>query len=266
MNKLCKILSLLIMTLVVTPSYADIGFTNVSEKDLEKIVEDFSANFAHTTITGANTEGSIFGFQVGLIGGLTNTPNLETLVNQFDPGSDLTYLPHGGLFGVVSVPMGFTVEALMIPSLDAAGASFSNTGLALKWTLTEAIPLPLDIALRGHYTTTTLEYSQLIGSPAVNTDVEYKNTITGFMALAGLNLRILKPYAGIGTITGDGEVNVKGTDTIFNFTSATKAAKKITSSHIVVGTELSLMLIKFGLEYASLFGTDRYSFKVAVGF
>ena len=39
MNKLCKILSLLIMTLVVTPSYADIGFTNVSEKDLEKIVE-----------------------------------------------------------------------------------------------------------------------------------------------------------------------------------------------------------------------------------
>ncbi|MCB0356861.1 MAG: hypothetical protein KDD40_07630 [Bdellovibrionales bacterium] len=248
------------------PALADIGFTDVSEKELEQIVEDFSANFAHTTVTGANTEGSIFGFQVGLIGGLTNTTNLEKLVKEFDATADAGKLPHGGLFGVVSVPMGFTFEALVIPSLDAAGASFSNTGLALKWTLTEAIPLPVDVALRAHYTKTSLEYSQLIGSPAVDTKVEYNNTTTGVQALVGLNLRILKPYLGVGTISGDGEVNVKGTDTIFNFTSSTKASKKSTSTQMIIGTEISLMLVKLGLEYSSLFGTDRYSAKLAVGF
>ena len=265
MKKTYMILASTIL-MMASQSFANIALTDISERDLEAIVQEFSSNFAHTTVTGANTEGSIFGFQVGLIGGLTNTTNLDKLVKEVDPSADTAYFPHGGLFGVVSVPMGFTLEALLIPGLNAAGADFSSTGMALKWTLTETIPLPVDIALRGHYTTTQLEYNQVIGG--VPTDVEYSNTTMGLQAILGVNLRIIKPYIGVGTIQGDGEITVKGTQTIFDssFTTSNKASKAVSDTQTLAGVEVSLLLIKLGLEYSSQFGADRYTFKLAAGF
>ncbi len=259
-------LSLAAVFMFSTSAMANIGFTNLTAKDFENVISDFSSNFVHTTVTGAGTQGAIFGFQVGLLGGLSNSPEIRKLSRQVDPSSDVGSLPHGGLMGVVSVPFGITVEAMMVPSLKADGAKFSNTGMAVKWTLTEAIPLPVDVAIRGHYTKTDLTYSQPINS--VSTDVDFNNTMMGFQALVGMNLMLLKPYIGLGTVSADGELTAKGTQSIFDnsFTSSTKASKKVSSSQMLAGVELNLMLIKLGFEYSSQFGTDRYTAKLAVGF
>ena len=245
---------------------ADLGFTNVTESDFENIINDLSSNFGHTAVTGAGTQGSIFGFQVGLIGGLGSSPEIKKLSQQYDASSDIASLPPGGLVGVVSVPFGITIEAMLMPSLKVSGAEFSNTGLALKWTISDSIPLPIDVAIRGHYTQTDFKFNQVISN--VNTDVEFENSMMGFQALAGLNLLMFKPYVGVGTVTADADMSVSGNQTIFDntFTAASSASKKVSSSQFLVGTEISLMLIKFGLEYSSQFGTDRYSAKFAVGF
>lgn len=245
---------------------ADLGFTNINESDFENIISDLSSNFLHTTVTGAGTQGSIFGFQVGLIGGLGKSPEIEKLSKQYDASSDVGSLLHGGLIGVVSVPFGISVEAMLMPSLKSEGGEFGNTGLAVKWTISDSIPLPIDVAIRGHYTKTDFKFSQVINS--VNTEVDFANSSMGFQALAGLNLLMLKPYVGVGTITADADISVSGNQTIFDntYTSASSASKKVTSSQFLIGTELSLLLIKFGLEYSSQFGTDRYTAKFAVGF
>ncbi len=252
--------------LFTSPAVADLGFSNVTSAQLEQIIEDLSANFAHTAVTGANTQGSIFGFQIGVVGGVTQTPQLDTLVSQFDSSADSAGLPHGGMVGILSVPFGITLEAMIIPSMELSGSTFSNTGMALKWTISDSIPLPIDVALRAHYATTDLSYSQLVSG--VDTKVNFTDTITGFQVLAGLNLLMVRPYVGVGTISGDGELEVSGSQTIFDtsFTAGTKASKKVNSTQFLVGAEVSLLLIKLGLEYSSQFDTDRYTAKIAVGF
>ena len=57
---------------------------NLDETEFKNVVSDLSANFLHTSVSGAAPLGDIFGFEVGLIGGLTNSSEIDKLVKAVD--------------------------------------------------------------------------------------------------------------------------------------------------------------------------------------
>lgn len=264
-----KFLSLVICGLLGCSAVSqaqDLEFNNLSEKDLETIIEEYSANFSHSSVSGAGTLGRIFGFEVGLVGGMTKTPKVDALVKEQDPSIDADKAPHATLLGVLTVPYGLSTEIGFVPKIGDDDFSYSRVGLALKWTATETLlsDLPLSLALKAHYAKTDIKYQQPVnGQP---TDVSFDNTVWGLTAMASKSFVLVEPYIGLGYLMADGDIHVSGSSTIFNFTTSTSASKKKSDLQLLAGAELKLLLVKLGIEYSRQFETDRYLAKLAFYF
>ena len=111
-NYMIAILSALIAlpTLAAAPALQDI-----KEEDFNKITKEFAANFVHTTVTPPNSLGALFGFEVGIIGGVTRAKNIETISKSISSSSNLKYLPHAGIMGQVTIPFGISFEGSFFP-------------------------------------------------------------------------------------------------------------------------------------------------------
>ncbi|MCB0383920.1 MAG: hypothetical protein KDD43_00905 [Bdellovibrionales bacterium] len=267
----------LVLAFLVAPSASfgqDLDFDDIDKADLEKIIGDLSANFAHTTVSGASALGAVFGFEFGLIGGMTSTPGIDKLVKETDPNADSAALPHAGLLVQFSVPMGVTVEANLIPSFGSDDFKFSNTGIGVKWTMTDSIlSLPFNLALKGNITKTELTFKTVInnastGNIPVDSKLEFSNTSMGLAAVISKNILFFEPYFGFGFINSDGDLKVDGTGTIFDTTLTTgkSAGAKNSGTHMFLGADLDLFILKLGLEYSKIIDADRYSAKLAFSF
>lgn len=256
-------------------SIADtLDFDNVNEDDLKKIIGDFSGNFSHTTISGASSLGTTFGFELGLVLGASTTPGIDELTKEQDPNAQNAGLVHGGLLLQVSVPMGITIEANMIPSIDASDLEFSNTGLGVKWTLTQTLlSLPVDLALKANMTKTDLSFSTVIQNAStsnipVNSKMELSSTTTGLMAFVSKKLLVFEPYFGLGIANTSGDLKVTGSGTIFDQTLTTGQSSDASTSgmQFALGSEINLFVVKFGIEYSKVIDTTRYSGKFSFYF
>lgn len=261
----------IIFTLLVSVSFnlhaADLTIDNIDQNDLKNVIKEMSSNFGHSTVSSAATLGKIFGVEVGVVGGITNTPELDKLVKEVDSSASFEYLPTGNVFAAVSVPFGITLDMSIIPKLDLENLEVSNVGFGAKWTLTDGLlPLPFDLAVKADLTKTDLSFSQTSGGNS--SSLEYSSTMTQVMLLASFNALILEPYFGLGTATSDGELNVTGGTNIFDntFTTSSKASSKPSSSVVTAGVLLKLPLIRFGLELNEKFGTTRYLAKASLKF
>jgi hypothetical protein len=245
----------------------DITFDNISESDLKDIVQDFSGVFTHTSVSGAGSLGSIFGFELGLVGGASQVDRLEKIIKREDPtAEDIPMIPSGGLLGRLTVPFGLTIEALVIPEVGDEDFKFQNTSLALLWTPTETILsfMPVSIGTKLHYTTTDLNFQT--PDPVTGTDVKgtFKNYILGLQALVSQDLVFVEPYAGIGYVQADGDLAISGSNTFYNFTTATSASKSVSGTQFLLGAEFKLLVMKFGAEYSHQFDVNRYSAKFSL--
>ena len=263
----------IVAALLLIPSLGfaqDLNFDDISKSEIEGIANDFSANFTHTAVTGANTLGSVFGFEVGLILGATKIESLEDIIKETDPNADVPgLLPHGGLMGMISVPFGWTFEATFIPSTGDDSFEFSNLTAAVKWSLTETLlsALPLSIAVRGHYAKTSIDFTQEdpgLTTATVNGSLD--NTVTGLQAVVSKDFVVVTPYAALGFLQGTGELSVNGTDSAFNFTASNSASADVTSEQILIGAELKMVIFKLAAEYSRQFETERYTAKASFFF
>ncbi|MCB0365020.1 MAG: hypothetical protein H6624_11880 [Bdellovibrionaceae bacterium] len=252
----------------------DLDFDNIDKSDLENIIGDLSANFAHTTVSGGSALGAVFGFELGVVGGVTSTPGVDKLVKETDPNADSAALPHAGLLIQFSVPMGVTVEANLIPSFGSEDFKFSNTGIGVKWTMTDSVlSLPFNLALKGNMTKTELKFETVInnastGNIPVDSKLEFSNTTMGLAAVISKNFLIFEPYFGFGFVNSDGDLRVDGTGSIFDTTLTTgqSAGAKNSGTHMFLGAELDLFFLKLGIEYAKIIDADRYTGKLAFSF
>lgn len=261
-----KILTTL-FAFLVSPlvSAQDFQFPTLTKQELEKSSKEFLTNFTHTSVSGASSLGSIWGFEVGILGGITDAPETGKLIRKADPDSDIDSLPHAGLLGRVTVPFGLTFEASLIPKIKMDDAEFSQMSLAAQWNFF-SFPF-IDLAAKAHYSKGSLEFNQTIDSDA-DGQVNYDHNTFGIMAMASANALIVEPYAGLGFVTGDSEMDFtasSGND-LFDFTSERSASVEETSSHIVLGAEVSLLILNFGLEYSRMFDTSRYTGKLSLSF
>jgi len=246
----------------------DLTLQNLTEDDFKRIAKDFNAVFNHTSVSGASSLGNIFGFEVGLVAGMTNTKRIDALA---DTGSGTDQkadkIPHGEILGVLTVPLGITVEGGFIPKVGNDDFKFNTFTAAVKWTPTDTLlEWPLSVALKAHITKTNAEFNQTIQT--VDTNFKYDNTITALTLLASKNFVLVEPYVGFSYMSAKGEMSVSGSSAVFdpNFTTGTSASADTTSTGFLLGAELKLLIFKVGAEYASLFGTSRYTAKLSFFF
>jgi opacity protein-like surface antigen len=134
--------------------------------------------------------------------------------------------------------------------------------LALKWTATELLELPFSLAAKGRLTAFSMESRQTIQT--VPTDYKYKSSVSGLSILASKDFAIVEPYIGIGVASATGQMDVSGTSAFVSGSASERARRS--SSEFLIGTELKLVVVKLGVEYSRLFGTDRYAGKLSFYF
>jgi hypothetical protein len=274
---LCALCLSFVFTLsaLLTPSAqaATPQFSNLSQDDFDDIVRELSANGMFHSVTPASSMASIIGLEVGVIGGITKTPDIDRLVKRAGGSDGLDKFPHAGLLGVISTPFAFTGEVVLIPKLAAQGVDFSTAGAAVKWVPTDrALPLfPLNVAIRAFYTQTTVSYSQTVTD--VNTsstsysDIDFTGKVMGAQILVSPKLiPILEPYVGLGALKADGRMNISGSNSFFNFTTSQSAKSSPSTTQLLAGLDVRLILLGFGVEYSRAFETETFTGKFSFKF
>jgi hypothetical protein len=264
-----KVYLLLAALLAPSISHAAVTLTNVSAQDFDKIVSEFSANSMFTTVSGASSLGKIAGFELGLVAGMTRTPEIERIVTTASPGTkDVDKFPHGSIVGMVTVPWGLTIEGSIFPKYSAKDVSYQQAGGGLRWTFSDFIfdePM-LDLALRGFYSTSKITTSQLNSGVRVNLD--FKDTIWGGQLFASKKISFFEPYVGVGFARGNGDVTINGSVTsgILSFTSSNTAESKPKAAIYTAGANIQVFFLVLGAEYQRVFGKSGYTGKISFRF
>lgn len=259
-------LVLLVSLLMGFSAAAEIQLQQVDESDFKKIIGDFSANSLHTSVSGAGTLGDIFGFEIGLVGGITKTPEIDRIVKENSPGESAEQIPHGELIGILTVPLAITVEAGFVPKVGSDEFKYSTWTLAGKWTPTELFfELPVDLAVKAYVTEASIDASTTISG--VPTDYSFDNSLMGITGFVSKDFIFAAPYFGFGMVNAKGELSATGT-AVFDttYTASQSASEKDSSSVIILGSEFKLLVVKLGVEWTKVFDTDRYSAKLSFFF
>lgn len=268
MNGFSKlILAGLLSLFSVIAQAQDIPLKDLTEGDFKNVVGEMSANFLHTTVSGAGTLGTIWGFEVGLIGGMTKTPDIDALVKRADTSASVDQIYHGALFGAVTVPLAITVEAGLIPKVGSETFKAQTTSLAVKWTPSELFfDLPLDLGVKAHVTKSTVEFKDDINGVATNFD--YGQNQLGLTLLASKSFVVVEPFAGIGLVSSKGDLDVSGSTQVFDnsYTTGQSASVKRSGMMWLVGAQVKLLVFHLGAEYTNLYGTSRYTGKLSFAF
>lgn len=264
----------LLMSLAPSLAMAAFSFPQLSQDNLDNVERTIAANTTLHDALPASSMGSIFGFELGVVAGVTKSPDINALVQQVSPSTDAGYLPHAGLTGGVTIPGGITFEGMFLPKQSFSDISYQQYAFALKWTMTDGIMiLPLNLAVRGFYAKSQLDFNQTVTDPNTSQPVAVSGTnamsVTGAQLLVSPKwLPILEPYAGVGYLRASGEMSVSGatTGTMFSFTTNQSASSSPTSTQLLLGLDVRLLLIGFGAEWSRAFGTDTYTGKLSIKF
>lgn len=242
------------------------SLTAVTSEDFENLSNEMSANFLHNSMMGASKMGEIFGVQAGIVLAQTASPKINGIAERTS-SSSLPKLYNAGFMAALGIPFGLSGELVYTPKIGAGGVDLQTMSLGLKWNFNEVIPvLPINLALRGVYSTSKLSFSQDLSG--VRTDVTNDNTTSGLQILVSPMIPLIEPYAGIGFLSASNKLSASGSTSVFSSTYSTSQSetRKVTTTQLLLGVEASLFLVKLGAEYSRAFATDRYGLKLSFGF
>jgi hypothetical protein len=247
---------------------------DLSKGDLKDIATEFSANFAHTTVSAPHTKG-IFGFEVGLIAGLTNTSKLADLVKeQGGESDDFKRMPHAGLMARVHIPMQFFVEATMLPKFEVSDVEVSNMSLGGGWNMGRFLNWPLDVSFAVEMSKSELGYEQVInntstGNTDVNADISFKSSTTTYWVGFSKRFIFVTPYLKVGGAKMDSDIEIDtagGTGTIFAFSTGQSASADNTGGYFAVGANIHLLFMNLGFEASKIMDIGRATGKLSFEF
>lgn len=257
---------------------ASLSLNDLTLADYDKIVKEFSANFAYTSVTPASSLGGLWGFEFGVVGGFTKSPELLTLVKRSSASYDEDKLPHGGGLLRIGAPLGITAEALVFPKMKISDLNIGQYGGAAMWTITDVFfsDLPVTVAAKGFFTKVNMDYSQRLnnsttGNVDIDAKIEYENSLYGAQLLISRKLLVFEPYLGIGYVKSTGDISVLASNpnaSLFPGLPAS-AGNKVRSSpsslQAMAGLDIRLLFLTLGAEYQKSFGTSsatgRLSFR-----
>jgi hypothetical protein len=276
-----RIAQALVLAAALSPalSHADeIKLVDLTGAETDNVIRELSANFAYSSQTPASSLGGLWGFELGLVGGITKTPEIRDLVrSRADANFKQDKFPHAGVLGRVGAPFGLTGEVVILPKIKASDVELSQYGGAVQWTVTDVFfkNLPVNVAVKGYVSKTSLSFKQVVRNanvPAstVNGKISFDNTNLGGQLLVSKRLSVFEPYVGVGFSKANGELSVTTDDinfmgTIFT-TGATRAKSKPSSAQLMAGLDVRLLFISLGAEYQRSFGTDSLSGRLSFRF
>ena len=270
------VLAALVMLTPVAAQAQTLNLQDLSQANLEKVSKETSANFVYTSASAPSSFGKRIlpwlGFEVGFVGGITRTPDIDSLV----PNEEIDTLPHLGIHLGFSLPYSIALESNFVPQRNIKDVSIAYSALAGRWTITDVFWewLPISWGVLAHWSDASLSYTQRIQNSStsnvpVQAAIKIKNTVWGANTSVGYKiLDFVEPYVGAGFVFGRGEVNVSGsaTVTIFTFTSAQSADAKASSLQAFGGLHFDLFFFNLGIEAMRVFGTTNYTAKVSFDF
>ncbi len=270
-----------IAVLVLFPtlaSAASLSLSQITSTDYEKLVKEFSGNFAYSTLTPASSLGGFGGFEFGVVAGQTRAKELHSLVKRNDPNTTFKdKLYHGGALLRVGAPYGLTGELLIFPKITVSNLDAKQYGGAAMWTITDVYftDLPVTLATKLFYTSAEIGYSQTInnastGNTSVNARVEFENTLWGAQALVSRKFSIVEPYLGFGYLRAKGKLTIAATvpgvlASFFTDNSLSQEAKPNTFQFLA-GLDARLAFFSLGAEYQRAFGTTSLSGRISFRF
>ena len=252
---------------------AGLDFKNITSDDFSKLNNELSAYSSYSSVSSA--AGSTIrdiGFEIGLIGNLTLTPNINTIVEQTDPTIGFPRLPGGALLVAVSLPMTFKIEVLLLPQISFNDLSYQQFGVAVQYRILSA---PLTTVLKAHITKTASSFTEILSNASTqnlptNIQVNFEDTLLGLDLITSQNFVFAEPYFGLGYETANANLDVSGSTTasIFApaFTTAQTAGTNPTSLRILIGAEFKLLSARLGAEYLRAFETNRFNIKLSLAF
>lgn len=247
------------------PAHADsLSFTNLSQEDFDAVIEDLGALHTHTSVSPASTLGKIFGFEVGVVFGAAKVPEVEKLVKESDPNAEVSVLPHVGLLGALSLPLGFKFEISFLPEKELSDVNLKYTSLAVQWTMTDSVlSLPVELALKLHRAHSILGFTQDVGGSSADVDVD--NKISGLALLMSQKFTIFEPYIGVGAVKVNGEMTVSNNE-FFDFTDNSSATSHVSGGQYFAGINFNLIFLKLGAEVGRIFDNNKASLKLSMAF
>lgn len=252
------------------------SLNNLTLGDYDKVVRELSGNFSYSTVTPASSLGGLWGFEFGVVGGVTKTPEIKGIVNRSSASYKEDKFPHGGLLLRVGAPLGLTGEIVAFPERKISDLEISQYSGAAMWTITDVFftDWPVNVATKAFFSKTGLAYSQTInnsttGNVAVNATLDFDNTLYGGQLLVSKKLLVFEPYVGLGYIRSKGEFTVSAatapTASIF-LTGARSAVSEPNSAQLLAGLDIKLLFFSLGAEYQKVFGTSTYNGRVSFRF
>lgn len=272
-------IAVLAATLIPAHGYsADLSLDNLTLGDYDKIVKEFSANFAYSSVTPASSLGGLWGFELGVVGGLTKSPELLTLVKRSSASYDQESLPHGGALLRIGAPLGLTGEALVFPKMKISDLNIGQYGGALMWTMTDVFltDFPVTMAVKGFYTKTSMDYAQRInnsstGNQPVDATIEFDDSLYGAQFLVSRKFLVFEPYVGLGYVKSKGDLSVSAAlapnATIFPGQGiGNTATSKPSSTQLMAGLDVRLAFLALGGEFQKSFGTSSLTGRLSFRF
>ncbi len=247
-------------------------FTDESfrKKEFNLISKDLVAAFAHTINSGGSSLGSVWGFEAGIIAGVLSSKNLEKIAEDIsgEKQDNLKYLPYAGLVGGLALPFGIGFELSIVPNINLEDGSFSNNSTALRWSVTDFIPIigtlsPLKIAVKAALGKTKVNYTSSVTLGSKETaDFEIKNTEFGIVA--GFNLFLIEPYLGVSNVKSQTSLLASTDIKIPGIVTEQTLKSDLSGTRTVLGLLFKLPLFRIGFEWSNLQDSNRYTGKLSL--
>ena len=260
-----KKLILPIIMLLSFPTFAqDIQLRDLSKDDVEDVSKEFGANFAHTTVAAPETNG-LWGIEVGVIAGTSQSPNFSDVVDASGgDGDDFKRVYHAGLMARVHFPLEIFVEATVLPEREIEDVKIKSNSFGIGWNAGAFFNLPLDIAVGIDRGNGEINFSQEAQGSDPATDITLETQTTNMWIGVSKTFLIVTPYIKYGQSKIDADL--KADASIFGFTASRSQSVDTNGSYLAVGANLELGFLKLGLEGSQIQQVRRTSVKLSLDF
>ncbi len=261
--------SFLFLSLMISFSAAaDIQLNNLSKDDVEKVSVEFGGNFAHTAVAAPETDG-IWGLEIGVIGGKTDSPRFSDVINASGgKGTDFKSLYHAGVMGRVHLPFDLFAEMTILPEQKISDVKIKNNTFSVGWNAGGFFGLPLDIALGFDYGSGQVSFHQDADATTTPqtpaTDINFTTKTKVYWIGVSKSFWIITPYVKVGQSKIDGEL--KADADIFGYSASTKENVSMSGSFLAGGVNFQLAILKLGIEASQIQEARRLSGKLSLDF
>lgn len=243
---------------------------NLSKSQVEDVANEFAMNFSHTVVAAPETKG-VWGVEVGVVAGQTDSPELKKVVSQAgEDGSDFEKIYHAGVVARAHFPYELFLEASLLPEREISDVEVSARSLGVGWNFGSFFQLPLDVAIGASMSRSEIGFKQQTtqGGVPVETNISVDSDTSTYWVGVSKTFLFFTPYAKIGKANSESEVKTSVAGNVFgqDLSGQDKVDVKSDGNYWAVGANLEFAFFKIGVETSRQADVSRTSAKLALDF